>query len=234
MFARAGTLTVERSEVASVIPVDGVAELELLRLAASLEQGDGHPIAAAIVATAEGRSLRLGRSHGLRAVPGKGVVGVVQLRNVAVGDAALMAETGIDSGSLEPEARRLRALGRSVVFVVLSGDHAESVRIVAAELGIEDVAAGMLPGAAATYIGELRAAGHGVAMVGAGAHDAPAPAAADVGISLVDGTDIVQQAAGTLYPLAGLLLSPVFAAIAMSLGSACIIGNAPRLRSVRA
>lgn len=314
VFERTGTLTVGRPEVVSVIPVDGVAESELLRLAASLEQSSAHPIAAAVVATALARGLRLGRSHSLRGVAGKGAIGVVQLRNVAVGNAALMDEAGIDAGSLEPEARRLRALGQTVVFVgldgapvgllgladplrpeawevvrhleaegmrvlVLSCDHEDSVRTVAAELGIEEVAAGVLPDAKATRIRELRSAGHLVAMVGSGSADAPALAAADVGIAMGGTTDDAQQASGVmlvggdlhgllrairvseatlrnvgqnllfafgynalavplavgaLYPFAGLLLSPAVAATATSLASACVIGNALRLRSVRA
>jgi Cu+-exporting ATPase len=310
---KTGTLTVGRPEVVSVIPVDGIAEAELLRFAASLEQASEHPVAAAVVTAAKARGLKLGRSYGFRAVPGKGALGVVQLRNVAVGNAALMAEAGVDAQALERDARQLRSLGQTVIYVgldgvavgllgvadplkpeawdvvqqlrsegvrlvLLSGDHEESVRSVAAQLGIEDVAAGVLPEQKATRVRELRAEGRTVAMAGDGINDAPALAEADVGIAMGSGTDIARQtagvtlvsgdlhglpralrlseatmrnvgqnllfafgynalgvplAAGALYPIAGLLLTPGFAAAAMSLSSVSVISNALRLRSVR-
>jgi Cu+-exporting ATPase len=310
---KTGTLTVGRPEVVSVIPVDGIAEAELLRIAASLEQASEHPVAGAVVVAARSRGLKLGRSYGFRAVPGKGALGVVQLRNVAVGNAALMAEAGVDATSLEREAHRLRSLGQTVVYVgldgapvgllgvadplkpeawdvvqqlksdgvqlvVLSGDHEESVQAVAAQLGIADVAAGVLPEDKAIRIRELRAAGRTVAMAGDGINDAPALAEADVGIAMGGGTDIAKQtagvtlvsgdlhglrralrlseatmrnvgqnllfafgynslgvplAAGALYPVAGLLLTPALAAAAMSLSSVSVIANALRLRSTR-
>ncbi len=99
--------------------MDEVAEAELLRFAASLEQASEHPIAAAVVRYAHSRGLRLGRSYGFKAMPGAGATGVVQLRNMAVGNARLMAEVGVDVSSLEPEADRLRALGQTTVFVAM-------------------------------------------------------------------------------------------------------------------
>jgi Cu+-exporting ATPase len=228
---KTGTLTRGRPEVASVLPVDGVAESELLRFAASLEQGSEHPLAGAVVDAARARGLRLGRSYGFEALPGQGATGVVQLRKVAVGNAALMAATGVDATALEGEAGRLRALGQTVVHVavdglavgligladplkeeawevvrqlqaegievvILSGDHEQSVRVVAAQLGVTEVAAGVLPGQKAARVEALRAAGRTVAMAGDGINDAPALAVADVGIAMGSGADIARQAAG--------------------------------------
>jgi Cu+-exporting ATPase len=116
---KTGTLTAGRPEVVSVIPVDDVAESELLRFAASLEQASEHPIAAAIVRVAKGKGLRLGRTYGFNATPGAGATGVVQLRNMAVGNARLMEDVGVDVRSLEPEADRLRALGQTTVYVAM-------------------------------------------------------------------------------------------------------------------
>jgi Cu+-exporting ATPase len=227
---KTGTLTVGRPEVVTVIPVDDVAESELLRFAASLEQASEHPLAGAVVAAAQSRGLRLGRSYGFRALPGKGALGVVQLRNVAVGNAALMEEAGADVAGLEPEADRLRELGQTAMFVaidgvaygvlgiadplkpeawevvqqlkaeglrvvVLSGDHAASVNAVAGQLGVDEVAAGVLPEDKAGRVRALRGAGRVVAMVGDGINDAPALAEADVGVAMGAGTDVAKQTA---------------------------------------
>jgi Cu+-exporting ATPase len=227
---KTGTLTAGRPEVVSVIPVDEVAESELLRFAASLEQASEHPLAAAVVTAATTRGLRLGRSYGFDAVPGKGATGVVQLRKVAVGNRALMEEAGVDVQAIESEAQRLRSLGQTVIYValdgepvgllgladplkaeawevvqqlksdgidvvILSGDHEESVRAVAAQLGVEEVAAGVLPEQKAERLRELAANGRKVAMVGDGINDAPALAQADVGLAIGTGTDVAMAAA---------------------------------------
>jgi P-type Cu+ transporter len=116
---KTGTLTAGRPEVVSILPVDDIAEPELLRYAASLEQASEHPLAAAIVRAAQARGLRLGRTYGFEARPGAGATGVVQMRRVAVGNSRLMEDAGADVRALEPEADRLRELGQTTVFVAV-------------------------------------------------------------------------------------------------------------------
>jgi P-type Cu+ transporter len=116
---KTGTLTAGRPEVVSILPVDEIAESELLRYAASLEQASEHPLAAAIVRAAQSKGLRLGRTYGFESKPGAGATGIVQMRRVAVGNSRLMADAGVDVGALEPEADRLRELGQTTVFVAV-------------------------------------------------------------------------------------------------------------------
>jgi Cu+-exporting ATPase len=230
VFDKTGTLTRGRPEVASVIPVEGVPEAELLRIAASLEQASEHPLGQAIVREALARGLRLGRSYGFQAFPGAGAAGVVQLRKVLVGNEALLRFEGVDPGSLARESVHLHEHGQTAVFVALdgvpiglialadplkdeawemvqslqreglrvilvSGDHATTARAMAANAGITEAHGGIDPAGKAEFVAGLRAAGRKVAMVGDGINDAPALAAADVGIAMGAGTDVAQQTA---------------------------------------
>jgi Cu+-exporting ATPase len=230
VFDKTGTLTRGRPEVASVIPVEGVPEAELLRIAASLEQASEHPLGQAIVRSALARGLRLGRSYGFQAFPGAGAAGVVQLRKVLVGNEALLRFEGVDPGSLARESVHLHEHGQTAVFVALdgvpiglialadplkdeawevvqslqreglrvilvSGDHATTARAMAANAGITEAHGGIDPAGKAEFVAGLRAAGRKVAMVGDGINDAPALAAADVGIAMGAGTDVAQQTA---------------------------------------
>ncbi len=230
---KTGTLTAGKPALAQVValaPGPG-AEDALLRLAASLERASEHPLAAAIVAGAKARGLALAEAKAFRALPGKGVAGTVDGREVALGNAALLAELGIADGGLAARAEALRAGGGTVMLVALDGQPAglveardpvkpgaaEAVRAlraeglevvmvtgdsrttaaaVARELGIEAFEAEVLPAAKAGVVARQKARGRSVAFAGDGINDAPALAAADVGIAMGTGTDVAIESAG--------------------------------------
>jgi Cu+-exporting ATPase len=117
---KTGTLTEGRPRLTSVVPA-GVDEADLLRLAASLEQGSEHPLAAAIVAGARERGLALAGVEDFRSVPGRGVAGTVSGRVVALGNRAFLTELGLEPGELAGRAEALSGEGQTVVFVAVDG-----------------------------------------------------------------------------------------------------------------
>jgi Cu+-exporting ATPase len=305
---KTGTLTEGRPTVTAIHCVSeaGQTEAALLQLAASVEHHSEHPLGKAIVRHALAQGAILGDVTEFESFAGGGVSGVVGGRRVFVGKMAgsgvaedaqtrLEAEGGtvvavtVDGETAghialadrirdsTPEAvRRLQAMGLRVVM--LTGDAAPTAAAVARKLGIDDVEAGLSPAAKLDRIAALRAAGHRVAMAGDGINDAPALAAADVGMAMGTGTDAAMEsagvvlvkgdlhgiaravtlsratlrnirqnlcwafgynllgvpvAAGALYPIFGLLLSPMMAAAAMSFSSVSVIANALRLRRLK-
>jgi Cu+-exporting ATPase len=310
---KTGTLTEGRPKVVAVVPAQGFDEIEVLRLAASVERASEHPLAMAIVETAAKRNIVLARVVGFDSPIGKGVIGMVERRRVVLGNAGFLAELGIATAPLAGEAERLRRDGATAIFVavdgkpagtiaiadplrpttpaaldalrgeglrivMLTGDNRTTADAVARRLGITEVEAEVLPEHKAAVVERLRQEGRVVAMAGDGVNDAPALAAADVGIAMGTGTDVaiesagitllksdltgivrarklsaavmhnirqnlffafiynaagVPIAAGVLYPVFGILLSPVIAAAAMALSSVSVVGNALRLRRVR-
>jgi Cu+-exporting ATPase len=308
---KTGTLTEGRPRLTVVKPVAGQDETMVLRLAAGLERGSEHPLAAAILAGAAERGVTVAAPEDFRSITGKGVVGRVDGRAVALGNLALMRDVGVEVDAvLAQAADALRGEGQTVMFVavdgrvaglvavadpiktsapealqalrqsglnivMLTGDNRRTAEAVARKLGIERVEAEVLPERKIEVVRDLQTKGRKVAMAGDGVNDAPALAQADVGIAMGTGTDIaiesadvtlvkgdlrgivrarrlsrvtmrnirenlffafvynalgVPIAAGVLYPVFGILLSPIVASAAMTFSSVSVIANALRLR----
>jgi len=310
---KTGTLTEGKPRVVAVRPAAGFDEAAILGLGASLERSSEHPLAAAVLAAARERGAAMAEVGDFASLTGKGVTGTIGGRRVAVGNAALLKQIGVDAAALDSSADELRRDGATAMFVavdgklagiiavadpvkpttpaaldslradgirivMLTGDNRTTAAAVAKRLGIGDVEAEVLPERKNEIVRRLRGEGRVVAMAGDGVNDAPALAEADVGIAMGTGTDVaiesagvtlvkgdlagiararalsratmgnirqnlllafiynvlgVPLAAGVLYPVFGLLLSPVVAAAAMSLSSVSVIGNALRLRLLR-
>lgn len=306
---KTGTLTEGKPVFEKVIPAPGHTEQEVLRLAASLDQGSEHPLANAIVDAARERKLELIKPSSFESVTGIGVHGMLDGIQVAIGNTALMVKLSVTVDSLRAQAEALRTTGASVMYlsangsmagiiavsdpvkastpealaalkaeglqiVMATGDGLATAQAVANRLGITEVHGEVSPATKLALVEKLQKAGRIVAMAGDGINDAPALAQADVGIAMGTGTDVamnsapitlvkgdlrgisqarqlsvatisnmkqnlwfafvynalgVPLAAGLLYPLTGWLLSPMIAALAMSLSSASVITNALRL-----
>jgi Cu+-exporting ATPase len=308
---KTGTLTEGRPSVTAIVTAAGYDEAGVLGLAAALERSSEHPLAAAILAAAKAKSATVETATDFASVAGKGVTGAVGGKRVALGNAPLMTDGGVDLGDLAAKADALRQDGATALFlavdgkaaaviaiadpikastvpalkrlrdeglriVMLTGDNKATAMAVARKLGIDEVEAEVLPEDKHRIVEKLKSEGRVVAMAGDGVNDAPALAAADVGIAMGTGTEVAIQsagitllkgdlagiararalsrmtmrnirqnlafafaynlvgiplAAGVLYPAFGLLLSPMIAALAMSLSSVSVIANALRLRA---
>jgi Cu+-exporting ATPase len=210
---KTGTLTEGRPGVTALTVAAGYSEDEVLRLAASLERGSEHPIAAALMAAAQARGLALDPAEDFVAHPGKGVTGRIGGRAVALGNMRLFTELGIDQASTtalslaidgkfagtisiadrikDNAAEAVRALRDAGVRVVMAtGDNRSVADTVGRALGVTEIEAGILPEDKAKLVTRLRGEGRVVAMAGDGINDAPALAAADVGIAMGTGTDV--------------------------------------------
>ncbi len=310
---KTGTLTEGRPKLVLVEPQSPFTKDELLSLAASVEKGSEHPLAAAIVEGAEERGAKISSASEFSSVTGEGVEAMVGDCKVALGNAKMMKRIGAYDEAISASAEEHRREGQTVMFVavdgkpagligvadpikettpdaikalhdagvkvvMLTGDSRATAEAVGAKIGIDEIHADVSPEDKNRIVRELQETGAKVAMAGDGINDAPALAQADVGIAMGTGTDVAMEsagvtlvkgdlrgvararrlsqttmrnirqnlffafiynalgvpvAAGVLYPVFGLLLSPMIAAAAMSFSSVSVIGNALRLRGAK-
>ena len=307
---KTGTLTEGHPAFEQVVPASAVTADEVLRLAASLDQGSEHPLAEAIVRAAKARGLVLEKAENFESSSGIGVHGLVGSRRLSLGNSTLLAQENVDLGPLVGKAEELRRSGASVMYlaadgvllgllavsdpikastpealktlqeagiriVMATGDGELTAKAVGQRLGIDEIHGDVKPADKLALVERLQAEGRVVAMAGDGINDAPALARADVGVAMGTGTDVAMNsaqvtlvkgdlrgiaraqalsratvrnmrqnlwfafaynalgipiAAGLLYPVFGLVLSPMIAAAAMSLSSVSVVGNSLRLR----
>ena len=309
---KTGTITEGKPSVEKVISINNLKEERLLHFIASLNQYSEHPLAEAIVNYGKSKNTVITKVNDFQAVAGKGVIGTIENKKVALGNAKLLEQFTITiSKNLETNVVAEQEQGKTVSYIavdneavgyvtifdaikttsqnaikqlqdndveviMLTGDNKNTAKSVAKQLNLKHYKAECLPEDKLNEIKSLQEQGKVVAMAGDGINDAPALAQSDVGIAMGTGTDVaiesaaitlvkgdlrgivkakklshavvknikqnlffafiynvfgVPIAAGVLYPIFGLLLSPMIAALAMSFSSVSVIANALRLRT---
>ncbi|MBT7522263.1 MAG: heavy metal translocating P-type ATPase, partial [Nitrospina sp.] len=311
---KTGTLTKGIPKVKDVIvnPSSGVSEKNLLIYAASLENQSEHPLAQAIVREATKRSLKIKEVQDFIAMPGFGVMALLNQKKMIIGNMGLMLKNGINTGDWAEQLEKLSRQGKTLMILavsgeiigvittsddirphakytverlrklglevgILTGDNRYAAEALGNELNIKNVISGLLPIDKLNEIKKIQTKGFTVGMVGDGINDAPALAQSDLGIAVGSGTDIAIEAsditlmtndlrvvadaiqlskrtmvkikqnlfwaffynclgipiaAGVLYTTFGVLLTPVYAALAMAFSSVSVIGNSLLLKKI--
>ncbi len=310
---KTGTVTEGLPVVSTIEAVGKYDEQTVLQLAASIESGSEHPLAAAILAAAEEKEIKLDKATAFEAIAGHGIAATIADQQVFFGNQALMAEKNIEYDQHIAKIDQLSALGQTAMMlavddqvagiiavsdpikkdsaeavqqlrsqgirvVMVTGDNEITAKAIAMQAGITEVKAQVLPEEKAAAVKQLQLAGEVVGMVGDGINDAPALAQANVGFAIGTGTDVaiesadivilqgslskvpeamalskatvvnikqnllgaffyntigIPVAAGLLYPMFGVLLSPMIAGAAMAMSSFTVVTNASRLRWVK-
>lgn len=306
---KTGTITEGKPKVTDVINFE-IDQKQLIEIASGLESGSEHPLAEAVMEHAGVLGIKAAQAENFEAVFGRGIKAFIDGKAYLAGNAALMAEAGVDISAIQKTLDDLADQGKTpLIFaeaekvigiiavadvekassreaieafadmkidvVMLTGDNKRTAEALRKRLHIPKVIAEVLPSDKEKHIAALQAEGHKVAMIGDGINDAPALAKADVGIAIGAGTDVaiesadavlmrndlldavtavrlsksviknikenlfwaffyntigIPLAAGVLYPMFELKLSPMFGAAAMSLSSVCVVLNALRLK----